>query len=201
MCAYRHLIDTRPANREEPSSLCTGRVCYLWIARHRRWLYCTALSLSRGGSLTYHKLFILKVIKKVIQDHQTEKSHYLCALAECAIYGQPDTAHHSLTGIKGSDEETRKERYCTNAHVFYCQNFRLFLLPFKLFKKAMDWWMTYRRRVRGGSFLTVDALFMTRPRVHTRPFIRLTQRPAATTGVVFAGTLCVEVGLLLSTYM
>ena len=83
---------------------------------------CAALSLSRGGSLTYHKIYILKVIKKVIQDHQTEKSHHLYALAECAICGQPDTTHHSLTGIKGPDEETRKEQ---NTVLYVCTHILL----------------------------------------------------------------------------
>ena len=32
----------------------------------------------------------------------------ICALAECAICGQPYTTHNSLTGITGPDEETRK---------------------------------------------------------------------------------------------
>ena len=41
-----------------------------------------SLSLSRGSSLTYDKMSILKVILKVIQDHQTEKIHNLCALVE-----------------------------------------------------------------------------------------------------------------------
>ena len=48
--------------------------------------------------------------------------------------------------------------------------------------------------MRGGVFfLTVDVLFLTRPRVHTRPLIGLTQRPAASKWCSFTGTLCVKV--------